>query len=405
MVISTERKQFPMMYVSQHARGIVGWGAYKMAGQECKEYRIKHALLVSTGLRGTGIVDEVEGVLKANGIAVTRFEKVTSNPKDYEVKEGTQVYLDAGCDGVVSVGGGSSHDAGKAIRLMVTNDGPYTDLRKFGAFLNPHFTTLLPTYKVITIPQVAINTTTGTGANCTRNAVIIDVKWVYKLLLIVPGIQPSVGIDDPALMRLQPPHVVAWSGMDAFCHAMEPFIGRFNFPVCHATGYRAIKLLSENLRQAYANPANDVAIENMAWAQFIASMSYNMGGGMGMVHLVAHMVSVLKDLHHGYANAIMMMPVERFNVAACPERFKEIGEAMGLDVRDMNPVQASDRTLEAIERLRSDVGIPQIRLKDLNFTEKDVEHSVKWAMNDISGQANPRNYTADQLRELLRSCI
>ena len=118
MAISTERKQLPMLYVNQHARGIVGWGAYKMAGEECKRYGIKHALLVSTGLGGTGIVDEVEGVLKANGIAVTRFEKVTSNPKDYEVKEGTKVYLDAGCDGVVSVGGGSSHDAGKAIRLI-----------------------------------------------------------------------------------------------------------------------------------------------------------------------------------------------------------------------------------------------------------------------------------------------
>jgi len=405
MAISTERKQFPMLYVSPHARGIVGWGAHRMAGEECKRYGIKHPLLVSTGLRGTGIVDEVEAVLKANGLAVTRFEKVTSNPKDHEVKEGTRAYLDAGCDGVVSVGGGSSHDAGKGIRVMVTNDGVKTDLRKFGAFLEPHFTTLLPTYKPITIPQVAINTTTGTGANCTSNAIIIDVNWVYKLLIIVPGIQPNVGIDDPAFMRLQPPHIIAWSGMDAFCHAMEPFIGRFNFPVCHATGYRAMKLLSENLRQAYANPGNDVAIENMAWAQFIASMSYNMGGGMGMVHLVAHMVAVLRDLHHGYANALMMIPVERFNVVACPERFKEIGEAMGLEVRHMNPVQAAEKTLEAIEQLRNDVGIRHVPLRELNFTEKDIEHSVKWCLKDISGEANPRSYTGEQLTNLFRSWV
>ena len=405
MAISIERKQFPLLNVKQHAPAIVGWGAHKMAGKECQEKGIKHTLLVTTGLRGTGIVDEVEGVLKANGIAVTRFENVTSSPKDFEVKEGIQVYLDAGCDGVVSVGGGSSHDAGKAIRLMATNDGAKTDLRKFAAFKAPHFTTLLTTYKVITIPQVAINTTTGTGANCTNNAVVTDVKWMYKLLLIVPGIQPSAGIDDPAFMRLQPPHIVAWSGMDAFCHAMEPFIGRYNFPVCHATGHRAIKLLSENLRQAYANPANDVAIENMAWAQLIASMSFNMGGGMGMIHLLGHMVSVLKDLHHGHSNAIMMIPVERFNVVACPERFKEIGEAMGLDIRHMNPMQAADKTLEAIERLRSEVGIQQIPLKELDFTEEDLEHSVKWAMKDISGEANPRSYTAEQLRKIIRSCI
>ena len=405
MSISIERKQFPLMYVNQHARAIVGWGAHQMAGQECKINGIRHALLVSTGLKGTGIVDEVEGVLKANDITVTRFEKVTSNPKDYECKEGTQAYLDAGCDGIVSVGGGSAHDAGKAIRIMVTNEGADTDLRKFAAFLDPHYTTSIPTFKVVNIPHVAINTTTGTGAEGTSFAIINDEEWVYKLILIAPGMSPSVGIDDPAFMKLQPPHILAWSGMDAFCHAMEPFVGRLNFPIARATGLRAIKLVSENLRQAYANPANDVAIENMAWAQFMASMSYNMGGGMGMIHGLAHTLSAIKDLHHGYANALMMMPVERFNVVGVTEKFKEIGVAMGLDIQHMTPVTAADKTLEAIERLRNDVGIPQVPLKEFDFTEKDVEHMAKWCMNDISLESNPRDMTAEQAKEIMRSCI
>jgi methanol:N,N-dimethyl-4-nitrosoaniline oxidoreductase len=405
MSISIERKQFPLLYVNQHARGIVGWGAHRMAGQECHMYGIKHALLVTTGLKGTGIVDEVEGVLKSNGVAVTRFEKVTSNPKDDECREGTKAYLEAGCDGVVSVGGGSAHDAGKAVRIMVTNDGAETDLRQFAAFLDPHFTTKIHTYKTIAIPQVAINTTTGTGAEGTGNSIITDKEWVYKLILIVPGVAPSVGIDDPAFMRLQPPHMVAQSGMDAFTHALEPFINRINFPIAHATGSHAIKLLSGNLRQAYGNPANDTAIENLAWAQFLASMSYGMGGGMGMVHGLGHMVSVIKDLHHGYTNALMLMPVERFNVVACPERFKEVGDAMGLDVRHMNAVQAADKTLEAIERLRNDLGIPQVPLKQFGFSEKDVAHAAKWVMNDISREANPRHMDAEQVKEILRSCI
>lgn len=199
--------------------------------------------------------------------------------------------------------------------------------------------------------------------------------------------------------------MVAWSGMDAFCHAMEPFVGRLNMPVVHAVGIRAIKLLSENLRQAVANPRNDVAIENMAWAQYIASMAYNIGGGMGMVHGLAHMVSVLKDLHHGYANAIMMMPVERFNAIAAPARFKEIGEAMGLDVRHLNEVKATDITLDAIERLRQDVGIPQVPLKTFEFTDADIDHSIKWSMNDISREANPRDITGEEIREIFRGCI
>jgi methanol:N,N-dimethyl-4-nitrosoaniline oxidoreductase len=405
MGINIERKQFPLLYVKPHGQGIVGWGAHKMAGLECSNAGIKHALLVTTGLHGTGIVDEVEGVLKAEGLAVTRFENVTSNPKDHEVKEGTKVYLEAGCDGIVSVGGGSSHDTGKAIRMMVTNDGPETDLRQFAAFIDPPISEKIGDFKVVTIPQVAINTTSGTGANCTGNAIINDEEWVYKLILVSPGITPTIGIDDPAFMRLQPPHLLAWSGMDAFCHAMEPYIGRIGLPVSQATGLKAIKLLSRNLRQGYANPANDAAIENLAWAQMIASMSYNMGGGMGMVHGLAHMLSVMKDLHHGYTNALMMMPVERFNVVACPERFQEIGEAMGLDVHYMNPVDAADVTLDAIEQLRNDLGIPQVPFKEFDFTEEDVEHTAKWAINDISKESNPRDMSAEQIKNIMRACI
>lgn len=399
-----ERKEFPLLYVNQHSRGIVGWGAHQMAGVECEMNGITHALLVTTGLKGTGIVEEVEGVLKHAGVAVTRFEGVTSNPKDHECAEGSKVYLEAGCDGVVSVGGGSAHDAGKGIRLMVTNDGPRTDLRQFCAFLDPHYSERIPTYKIVDIPHVAINTTTGTGAEATAFAIINDTEWRYKLILVVPGVGPSVGICDPLFMRLQPPSLVAWSGMDAFCHAMEPFIGRLNLPVSHATGLRAIKLLSENLRQAYANPRNDVAIENMAWGQFIASMAYNMGGGMGMVHGLAHMVSVIKDLHHGYTNALMMVPVEKFNVVACPERFQEIGLAMGLDVKHLHPVDAADKTLEAIERLRNDVGITEIGLSQFDFSQDDIEHTVKWCLNDLSREANPRDVTADDVRRIMTEC-
>lgn len=405
MAISIERKEFPLSYINQHSRGIIGWGAHQMVAEECHANGISHALLVTTGLRNTGIVEEIEGILKGNGVSVTIFSGVTSNPKDYECKAGTEVYLKAGCNGIVSVGGGSAHDAAKGIRIMVTNDGPETDLRKFAAFLDPHYTEQIPAYKIVNIPHVAVNTTTGTGAEGTAFAIINDEEWKYKLILVVPGVSPAVGLNDPALMRLQPPNMVAWSGMDAFCHAMEPFIGRLNMPVVHGVALRAIKLLSENLREAYANPANDVAIENLAWAQYIASMAYNIGGGMGMVHGLAHMVSVLKDLHHGYANAIMMMPVERFNSIASVEKFKEIGLAMGLDLYHMNPVKAADKTLEAIERLRQDVGIRQVPLKEFGFSDADVEHSIKWSMNDISREANPRDVTADQIRGIFKGCI
>ena len=99
----------------------------------------------------------------------------------------------------------------------------------------------------------------------------------------------------------------------------------------------------------------------------------------------------------------MMMPVERFNVVAVPEKFKEIGMAMSLDVQHMNPVQAADVTLGAIERLRNDVGIPQVPLKEFDFTEDDIEHTIKWCFNDISYESNPRDMVPDDVREMMRA--
>jgi len=404
-MINKQVKQFPLFYVNQHSRLIVGWGAYEMAGEECKINGITNALLITTGLKGTGIIEAVEGVLEHAGISYTIYDKITSNPKDYEVKEAYKAYAQAKCDGIVSVGGGSSHDAGKAVRILATNEGAETNLRNLAAFLDPHYTQKIPTFKVVNIPHVAINTTTGTGASGTSFSIINDSKWIYKLILIVPGVSPSVGIDDPLLMRLQPSHMVAWSGFDALCHAMEPFINRLNFPVAHGTGLRAIKMISENLREAYANPRNDKAIENMAWAQSIASMSYNMGGGMGMVHGLAHMVSVIKEAHHGLTNAIMCLPVERFNVVSCTDRFAEIAQAMGVDTRGMTKVQAADRALEEIERLRNDVGITDISLKQFGFTDEDVEHTVKWALNDISYEPNPRDMSKDDIRKIMKAMM
>ena len=78
---------------------------------------------------------------------------------------------------------------------------------------------------------------------------------------------------------------------------------------------------------------------------------------------------------------------------------------MGLDIHHMNPVHATDVTLDEIERLRNDVEIPQVPLKDFDFTEADIEHTAKWAINDLSKEANPRDITPEQIKEIMRSCI
>lgn len=403
MAFNYERKQFPLHYVQQHARAVMGFGAGQTIAQECAMYGIKHALIVTTGLRGTGIIEEVEGMLKHAGIAATIFSGLTTNPKDYEVVAGTKVFMEAGCDGVVSVGGGSSHDCGKAIRLCATNDGPKTKVMDFAAFIEPNVGEQMAKMKMVTIPHVGVATTTGTGADGTHACIITDTEVNYKCICLSPGLMPNVSIVDPAYARTQPSHLVAWTGMDAFLHCLEPFVGRLSVPFVRGVGLRGIKLISENIRQAFANPKNDVAMENMAQASFIASMAYDMGGGMGMVHGLAHMLSCLRDYHHGYSNAQTMVPVCQFNLPGAPERFQEIGEAMGLDVRNMNPIRAAEKTIEELEKLRNEIGIAQVSSEELALTESEYEHINRWSFNDISYEANPRDMNIDDVKNILNN--
>src|SRR4030042_2074582 len=153
--------EFPIHYTALIGKIAIGWGVHETVADECKAVNIKRALITTSGLKGTGIIDEINQILKAQGVSTEIFDKVTSNTKDYEVMEAYKIFKEAKCDGVVSVGGGSSHDCGKLVRAMEANPGKHA--REFGAFLNPPWFEELKKLKPITIPQVAVTTTAGTG--------------------------------------------------------------------------------------------------------------------------------------------------------------------------------------------------------------------------------------------------
>ena len=413
-VFNAERKQFPIAIANPLARTIVGWGAHTMTGDEAKAAGIKHALLVTTGLKTTGIVDEIDSILNQAGVATTVFDKVTTNPKDYECYAGLAALKEAGCDGVVSVGGGSSHDCGKAIRLLATLDrmGDKRKIRDFMLNLNPYYTERAATFPDISgIPQVCVNTTTGTGAQIVNGGPINDTELQYKMITIYPG-KIHASIDDPLLHRTQPPHILAAAGLDSAIHAIEGLTGRLAGPLAWAPGLYGIKMIAENLREAVGNPQNDVALENCVWAMLLCTHSYLNVGGIGLIHALAHMFGAMGDglAHHGYTNAIFMVPVCRFNVLANPTAFKDIGIAMGMDhLRPMTPIRGAELAIEELEKFRNELGITNISLNQFDWFAEDpeahIEHAAEWAYEDFCREANPRQTSREDLRDIMRSMI
>ena len=397
--------QFPIYYTFVIGQVAIGWGVHETVADECKAANIKKALITTTGLKGTGIVDEINQILTTNGISTEIFDKVTSNPKDYEVMEAYKVFKEAECDGVVSVGGGSSHDCGKGVRVVAANDG--RNIRDFAVHLDPPWMELIKKFKPVTIPQISVNTTAGTGAESSCPAGIIDTKIRAKGLMIVPGMAPKIALIDPLLVRLMPQRFAAWTGFDALTHAFESYICRMRSHYNLAIQLRVVKLVAENLREFTYNRMNHVACENMCWAENMADVGIGFGGGVGIVHGLGHGLCALYGTHHGLANAAVTLPLERYNEPACPEKFAEMAEAMGVDIRGMTKMQAADKWFDEIERLLKDLNIETGNLnKQFGVQKKDVEHIIKnQYANDFAREGNPRDFDFEDCVKLLEGML
>jgi formaldehyde dismutase / methanol dehydrogenase len=401
-MINKSITEFPVIYTNPIPRLAFGWGAYETVGDECKNVGIKKALIVTSGLKGTGIVDEIKGSLAYHGIATDVYDKITSNPKDFQVMEAFKAFKDSESDGVVSIGGGSSTDVGKAVRVLAAN--PDKDLLSCAAYLNPPFMETLKQLKACTFPQIAVITTSGTGSEVTSWAAITSTKTRTKVLVSAPNVNCTMAIIDPLLIRLQPRNIAAWAGFDAMAHGLEAFVTKVQGPYAHGLLLRAVKLIAENLREFTYDRMNSKACESMAAAATMGGIAIGFGAGAGIVHGLGHQISALTDVHHGRINAVMALACERYNQPACAERLAALTEAMGVDTRGMTVWQASDKWFEETERLLKDLEItPGHVHEQFGLNMDDIPHIARTYSNDFCSQGNPKSYDYDEVVKLLES--
>jgi methanol:N,N-dimethyl-4-nitrosoaniline oxidoreductase len=408
--------QFPIKEFHNVPRGLLGPGAYELVGVEAKSLGFKRSLLMTSGLRGTGIVDDIVGKVKYQGIDVVVYDKVESNPKDYNVMDAYQLYADEKCDSFISVGGGSTHDACKGARIVAAHDGRnVNEFEGFNKSENP-----------VNPPHIAISTTAGTGSETSWAYVITDTsdrENPHKYVAFDDRSIATLAICDPVLYYELPQDYTAFCGFDVLAHASEPYVSRLDFAPSLGSALKAIELTATWLRQAVAEPTNYEARTGMMYAQYIAAQAFN-SGGLGIVHSMSHAVSAFYDSHHGLNNAIALPRVWEFNLPARYERFADIAVAMGVETRGMTKVQASEAALEAAIRLFKDVNIPENFTSVEDYTknrmdtgiykgkgrkirgdDKDVERVAKHIMGDACTPGNPQECTVENLKPVVRAAM
>jgi methanol:N,N-dimethyl-4-nitrosoaniline oxidoreductase len=408
--------QFPIKEFHNVPRGLLGPGAYELVGVEAKQLGFKRSLLMTSGLRGTGIIEDIVGKVKYQGVDVVVYDKVESNPKDYNVMDAYQLFADEKCDSFISVGGGSTHDACKGARIVAAHDGRnVNDFEGFNKSENP-----------VNPPHIAISTTAGTGSETSWAYVITDTSDrdnPHKYVAFDDRSIATLAICDPVLYYDLPQDYTAFCGFDVLAHASEPYVSRLDFLPSLGSALKAVELTATWLRKAVAEPNNYEARSGMMYAQYVAAQAFN-SGGLGIIHSISHAVSAFYDSHHGLNNAIALPRVWEFNLPARYERFADIAVAMGVDTHGMTKVQAAEAALEAAIRLMKDVNIPENFTSVENYTKNrmdtgvykgkgrrirgddaDVERVAKHVLGDACTPGNPQECTLENLKPVVRETM
>ena len=334
-----------------------------------------------------GVTKKVLDVLDGAKIPYTLYSDIKPNPTIENVQTGVAAFKESKADCLVAIRGGSTMDTAKAIGIIITNP-EFADVRSLEG--------VAPT-KNHAVPTIAIPTTAGTAAEVTINYVITDVEKQRKFVCVDTNDIPAVAIVDPDMMSSMPKGLTAATGMDALTHAIEGYTTKAAWEIPDMFHMEAIRLISENLRDAVANKPS--GREGMALAQYIAGMGFS-NVGLGIDHSMAHTLSAHYDTPHGVACAMLLPISMEFNRDYTGDRYRAIAKAMGVEgTETMTQEEYRDAAIAAVRQLSKDVGIPE---KNERIREEDLEQLAKDALADACYPGNPREATQEQVIEMFR---
>lgn len=369
-----------------------GAGAIENIPVEIKARGFKKVFVITDkDLIKFNVSTKVTDLLEAAGIEYTVFSDFKANPTIENVQNGVEAFKEAECDCIVSIGGGSSMDTGKAVGIIINNPEHADVVSLEGAVetKNP------------CVPTIAVPTTAGTAAEVTINYVITDVEKNRKFVCVDPHDIPVVAVVDPDMMSSMPAGLTAATGMDALTHAIEGYITAGAWELSDMFHLKAIEIIARGLRGAVANTPEGRA--DMALGQYVAGMGFS-NVGLGIVHSMAHPLGAVYDTPHGIANAIILPTVMEYNAPATGDKYKYIAKAMGVEgTEEMSQEEYRKAAVDAVKQLSADVGIPA-DLKEI-VKEEDIQFLSESAYADACRPGNPRETSVEEIAELYRSLL
>ncbi len=335
--------------------------------------------------------------LAAAGVEPVVFS-VAGEPTTDLAASGARLAIEAEAQVVIGLGGGSSLDAAKAIAALAANGGdPLDYLEVVGrgkSLAEP------------ALPVIAIPTTAGTGAEVTRNAVLLSPEHAVKASLRSPTMLPKVALVDPELTYSLPPHVTASTGLDALTQLVEPFTSSRANPMTDALCREGMARVARSLRRAFSHGHDTSAREDMALASLLGGLALA-NAGLGVAHGFAGPVGGMFDAPHGAVCASLLPHVMSTNLAALTRR-KPGGPELGrydevARILTGNPCALAEDGARWVQALARDLGIPPLQAYGVG--QEHVAVLVQKTAAASSTKANPIVLTTEELTEILLAAI
>jgi alcohol dehydrogenase class IV len=367
----------------------------------------KRLLIVTDSiLVKAGVVEQVHVPLSESGVLVEVFSGGEPEPSFRAAEACIAAARDFRPNALLGLGGGSNMDLAKIAAAVLAHGGYPRDYIGDDKIPGPVF------------PLLCVPTTSGTGSEVSAAAVLTDSESKLKVGVLSNYLRPAVAVVDPLLTVSCPPKVTADSGIDALTHAIEAFTAVDNetFPLPHGerTVYQgrhpmgdllaeeAIHLIGKFLRRAVADGKDLEAREGMALGATLSGMAFS-NVGVAAVHALEYPVGGAVHCSHGAGNGLLLPYVMRFNMPVRRKEFARIAELLGENTNGLNEQQAAECALEAVVKLRTDIGIPRC-LSEIGVTQAQLRpFAEKAASIQRILRVNPRPVTVDDLEGILRA--
>ncbi len=370
---------------------VFGVGAIDYVAKYAKNYSVSKALIVTDKMiHRAGWLSKVTQQLDENNIKYAVFDNVSPNPRDFQVHEGAEFYMEQDCNIIIAIGGGSVLDTAKGIGLVSQHGINILDFEGVDKV----------EYSIP--PLICVPTTSGSSADVSQFAIINDTERKIKIAIISRMIVPDISLVDPTILITMDDYLTACTTVDAMVHAIEAYVSTAASPFTDLFAKKAIAQIVANLPLCLANPQNLEFRDQLMQASLNAGLAFS-NASLGNVHAMAHSLGGFKDLPHGECNAMLLPSVINYNYSANIEKYNEIGRIFGLSMSS----DEKTNKLYLLDRIKSFIHAAGIEttLKDRGIHYSDLSYLAEAAFNDPCLVTNPRESKVEDIKVVYEEAL